>query len=166
MGINGSNDNEKRGMKNSIIARIKASKEIKDYIIWGAIAAVVNVGTFRLLVLGGMDYKVANISALVINRFFCYFTNKFFVFKTKSKNFVSMIKEMVSFFLSRLVSFFIDYFGVIFLVEFMKMNETIGKIFIAFVVIMSNFFFSKFFVFKKNKDMEEQNEINNSDSML
>lgn len=153
-------------MKNTTNSRNKDSKEIRNYIFWGIISAGVNIGIFRILVLVGLDYKVANIITLVINRFFCYFTNKFFVFKTKSENFISMMKEMLFFFLSRFVSFLMDYFGVIIMVEFLKMNETVGKITIALIVIISNYVFSKFLVFNKGNKRKGQNETNNSNSLL
>lgn len=138
------------------IDKYKISKELRDYAIWGVIAAFVNVGVFQILLLCDVDYKIANITALIFNRFFCYFTNKYFVFRTKCENATATIKEMISFFMARMVSFFIDYFGVIIMVEYIKMNELVSKLIVAFVVILTNYTFSKFVVFKKNNINEEE----------
>ena len=157
--------NKKNGYKN-IIEKLKNNREFRDYIIWGAISAVVNVGIFQLLVLLGTEYSIANIIALVLNRFFCYVTNKLFVFKTKCDNLWELIKEVVAFSAARMVTFFIDYFGVIILVEIFGMNAFISKLGIAVVVVLSNYGFSKFYVFKKIDTKRNKNETDNTDSLL
>lgn len=131
------------------IKNVKIKKEARDYIIWGVVAAVVNIGIFQLLLLCGINYRISNIIALLFIRFFCYFTNKFFVFKTKSENMIALLKEMTFFFLARMVSLFIDYFGVILLVEGFKAEKFASKLIVTFLVVLTNYLFSKFVVFKK-----------------
>lgn len=133
----------------------KIKKEISDYFIWGGIAAAVNVGMFQLLLLCGINYKISNIITLIFIRFFCYFTNKLFVFRTKSESMVAMFKEMAYFFLGRILSLFVDYFGVIFLIEGFEAEEFVSKFIIAFLVVLTNYSFSKFVVFRKKDGNEE-----------
>ena len=126
-------------------------KQVKDYIIWGIVATFVNVGLFKLLLVVGIDYKVANLSAIIFNRFFSYIANKLFVFRTKCKDIVELLQEMLSFFVARLVTLLIDYFGVYFLVEFFDIGAMKSKISVAVVVIVANYLLSKFFVFSKGR---------------
>lgn len=135
-------------MKIDSLVRKFKSKEFRDYLIWGVISAVVNIGIFRILVLIGIDYRMSNIVALLINRIFCYITNKLFVFRTRCKNILLLLYEFLVFMTARMITFFLDYFGVIILVEFMKLDSTVSKIITSVLVIISNYTFSKLYVFK------------------
>ena len=78
---------------------------------------------------------------------------KLFVFKTKTGSFFALVKEIVSFLVARLVTFIIDYYCVIFLVEILKLALLISKIITAILVIICNYIFSKVFVFKKQREI-------------
>lgn len=141
-------------MKNN--GRIGLRREQWDYIIWGAVSAILNVGGFHLLIFVGADYKVANIIILIANRFFCYITNKIFVFRTKCENGIQLLKEIVSFFLARFATLLLDYFGVILLSEKVGLNVILSKMIFTFLVVIFNYLLGKWFVFKKsNKDVKE-----------
>lgn len=135
----------------NLYKKIKDNKEFRNYVVWGIISALVNVGTFQLLVLFGVEYKIANIIALIINRIFCYITNKLFVFKTKADTIWNLIKEIIRFFFARLITFFIDYFGVILLTDVVKLKSIYSKIIVAIIVIICNYVFSKLIVFRNSK---------------
>lgn len=136
-----------------IIQRIKESGEFKSYILWGGLSAILNVVLFRVLTIAGLEYRVSNIITLLIVRLFCFLTNKFFVFKTKSKNFISLLKEIVVFLFAKMITFCMDYFGLILLVEVLEIDLLICKIFTSVLVIICNYIFSKFFVFKKKREI-------------
>lgn len=139
----------------SFIDRLKSSKEFRNYIIWGVISVIVNIVLFQILVTAGLRYRVANIITLIFIRFFCYTTNKLFVFKTRCGSVGALLKEMLYFFLARMVTFAMDYFGVIFLVEVIGLHPLVSKAGLSVVVIISNYLFSKLFVFTKGKASEE-----------
>ena len=142
-------------MIKGVYKKLKKNKEFRDYVIWGIISAIINVGFFEVFVLTGMEYRIANILTLLFSRIFCYITNKFFVFHTKCGNILTLLKEILSFFLARMVTFLMDYFGVIFLVEVIGVDPLISKLILSIVVIVSNYIFSKLYVFKKkDKDGE------------
>ena len=140
-------------MIKKLFQKVKDNKEFRLYIIWGVISSVLNVALFRLLMLAGIEYRVSNIITLIVVRVFCYLTNKFFVFRTKTKRLVELLKEIVSFSFVRMATFLMDYFGVIFLVEILKMDALFSKVITMVVVIICNYFFSKFFVFKRSEGM-------------
>ncbi len=99
----------------------------------------------------GIEYRIANISTLVSVRIFCYITNKLFVFRTKYDGFWNLIKEMISFFLARMITFLMDYYGVILLVEIIGLSSFYSKLITAVIVVISNYVFSKLFVFRRSK---------------
>lgn len=131
--------------------KITISREQRDYIIWGAASAVLNIGGFQLLIFMGADYKTANIITLIANRFFCYITNKIFVFRTKCDDWQQLIKEIVLFILARSVTFLMDYFGVVLLVEVIGIKSFISKAVLMVLVVLTNYLSGKWFVFKKDR---------------
>ena len=128
---------------------MKNTRKIRDYVIWGAVAFFVNIGVFKALLLWGLDYKIANLLALLFNRMFTYITNKLFVFKTKCKDLFSLIKEMTSFFAARMLTLILDYFGVCLLVEVLRLDALFSKVIVSAVVIITNYLLSELVVFKK-----------------
>lgn len=130
---------------------MRDKKKIKNYVIWGAVAAVVNIGMFQFLMLLGMDYKVANLLAVLFNRCFTYVTNKLFVFKTRCRNNTELAKEMLSFFMARMATLVLDFAGVYLLVEFLGMEALVSKIITAGAVIATNYILSDLLVFNKGK---------------
>jgi Predicted membrane protein len=131
--------------------KITINGEQRDYIIWGAASAVLNIGGFQLLIFMGADYKTANIITLIANRFFCYITNKIFVFRTKCDDWQQLIKEIVLFILARSVTFLMDYFGVVLLVEVIGIKSFISKAVLMVLVVLTNYLSGKWFVFKKDR---------------
>ena len=131
--------------------KITINGEQRDYIIWGAASAVLNIGGFQLLIFMGADYKTANIITLIANRFFCYITNKIFVFRTKCDDWQQLVKEIVLFILAWSVTFLMDYFGVVLLVEVIGIKSFISKAVLMVLVVLTNYLSGKWFVFKKDR---------------
>ena len=72
------------------------------------------------------------------------------VFENKFETINDYVKSFGKFISARAVTMLIEIAGVWFLVELIHMQDMLGKLFIQFVVIVLNYLFSKFFVFKKN----------------
>ena len=94
-----------------------------------------------------VDYRVATSLAWIISVLFAFFTNKKYVFKSEK----GFMKEMLLFFGARLLSYFIDLIGMIFLVEGLATNDTIAKVIVNIIVILVNYFISKWIVFRQTK---------------
>lgn len=141
-------------------------KEIVVYIIFGALTTFVNLATFFALEYvfgsGGKGYIVYNAIAWVVAVVFAYITNKLYVFRSKSWAFKLVIKESAQFLLARVFSFLVEEFGLILMVEVLKFGEysldlkliilsgeSVAKIVLSVIVIIMNYFFSKFIIFKK-----------------
>jgi putative flippase GtrA len=130
---------------------LEKKREMIQYIIWGVLSATLNVGLFQILILGSVDYRIANLITIIVVKIFCYVTNKFFVFRTPYEGLKVLLKEMLAFIFARGVTSVLDYVGVLVLVELFKCQEMFSKCVMAVVVVVVNYLFSKFFVFKKKR---------------
>ena len=126
-----------------------------QYIIWGVLSAILNVGLFQILILGSVDYRIANLITIIVVKIFCYVTNKIFVFRTPYEGLKVLLKEMLAFIFARGVTSVLDYVGVLVLVELVNCQEMLSKCIMAVVVVVVNYLFSKFFVFKKKGHNKE-----------
>lgn len=137
-------------------------KEIANYLIFGVATTLVNWITYSVLVKGfAMNEAVGNAIAVVVAVLFAFITNKIWVFDSKQKDFSSLAKEALSFFGSRAVTGVIEIIGVPAL-QSAGLNQSIfgikgmwAKIIISVVIIILNYIFSKFIVFRKAKPVAE-----------
>lgn len=129
----------------------KRNRELFNYIFWGIISAVLNVALFQFLVWSGIDYKVSNFFTLMFVKIFCYVTNKIFVFQTRCDNFLDLLKEMMLFIVARIATFLLEYFGVIFCMEVIRMDSLYSKIITSIFVVVINYLLSKLVVFKNTE---------------
>lgn len=130
---------------------MKRKQEVISYFIWGIISSLLNAGLFKGLLRFSMDYRIANIITLIAVKIFCYFTNKFFVFKTPYKGVWPLLKEIASFTVARTSTFVLDFAGVLFLVEVIGTDAFIAKCVMMVIVVIVNYVMSKKFVFKKEE---------------
>ena len=91
---------------------------------------------------------VSNIIAWLVSVIFAYFTNKLFVFESKSWN-SGVLGELLRFVGSRVTSGVIETVSLLVTVDILGWNGNIMKLFLAAIVIVLNYILSKFFVFKK-----------------
>ena len=83
---------------------MKDKREMTQYVIGGALSAILNVGLFQILILGSVDYRIANLITIIVVKIFCYVTNKFFVFRTPYEGLKVLLKEMLAFIFARAVT--------------------------------------------------------------
>lgn len=153
--------------------------EVLSYLFFGVLTTAVNFLAFWLVnLIKGGDYEhcvlttlnifsrsipvmwttVANAIAWVAAVLFAYITNKLFVFESKSKNPKVVIRELISFFGARLISFLIFEFALFSLLNTtMGINSYICKIITGIIVIIFNYIASKLVIFK-NKSKETDNK--------
>lgn len=134
---------------------MRRSSEIILYLIMGILTTVVNIATFFILVQIHMDYKLATTIAWAVSVLFAYVTNKIYVFKSKTKTRNALIKELFAFFWFRLLSYFIDIGSMILMVSTMNTNETLAKLIANIIVVVANYGFSKWFIFKQTKEKQQ-----------
>lgn len=128
----------------------KLSKGIIMYLIFGVLTTLLNflVFTYCDLILH-IDVLIANIIAWIAGVIFAFITNKFFVFESKSTNFLLILKESFSFITSRLLTLGLEE-GIIYIfITLLSFNSTIIKLIAQILVIIFNYILSKVVVFKK-----------------
>lgn len=130
--------------------RKQRNKEIFNYLFFGVLTTIVNIGTFYLLdrVLG-LQYLWANALSIILSILFAYVTNKVFVFNSKTDTLRAIMNEFIMFVSFRLLSGAIDMVSMWLLVDIVAIDTIGAKLVTQFIVVVLNYIFSKFFVFKK-----------------
>lgn len=131
-------------------------KEIINYLIFGVLTTIVSLTTYYLLVStilnpnNPIELQIANVISWITCVTFAYFTNRKYVFNSTNKN---IIKEMSSFYTSRLLVLLIDMLLMYIFVSKLHYNDKIVKIIVQVIVIITNYILSKLIIFK-NKTKE------------
>lgn len=132
--------------------------EIWNYLIVGVLTTVVSLAIkwgllFTILdAKNGFQVQVAVVVSWIGAVIFAYITNRIFVFKSKSKNY---LKEISSFVLGRVATLLMEMFIMWFFVTLLKLNSDAWVLVFTLVcqvlVTIFNYILSKLFVFKKEK---------------
>lgn len=126
------------------------TKEVIFYAIFGLLTTFVNVGVFYLFTkFVHLEENLANIIAIILAILFAYFTNKKLVFHSKACGLKENFNEFVKFILGRSFTMIIELVGFFVMFNILHIQELISKLTITILVIVLNFFISKFFAFKK-----------------
>ena len=143
-----------------IIELYKKYEEVVNYLVMGGLATVVNLGVKYALLFTILDaenptqLQISVIISWIAACLFAYFTNRIIVFKSKSKH---VIKEFLSFISARIFTLGLEMLIMFVFVTALKLNSDlwviIWSIVAQIVVIVANYFFSKLFIFKKEKNV-------------
>ena len=141
-------------------------KELLLYLVFGVLTTLVNFVAFAGFnkLLGQQAYLVSNAIAWIISVVFAYVTNKQFVFASKSFSPKVLAREFGEFLLARVFSFGVEEAGMWLFVDALGFRtmawqllgisvsgQMIAKVILAVIVVIMNYFFSKFIIFKKEK---------------
>lgn len=141
---------------------IEKYKEAILYLFWGGMSTIVSWGSYSIFVLifAGTRYNVAisNILSWICAVTFAFFTNKIWVFNSRSWKKSIVFPEIAKFLSARIFTGIIEIVGVPLFVN-MGLNQTIfgingmlSKIIVSVAVVILNYVFSKLFIFTKKKD--------------
>lgn len=124
------------------------NKEVILYLIFGVLTTLVDtivfyISNYKL----NIHYVVSTCLAWIFAVLFAYITNKIFVFSS-TKNNQNIFKEIFYFFSLRLVSLLLSIVFMLIMVNGLKIPEIISKLLVNVFVVISNYFFSKIFIFK------------------
>ena len=95
-----------------------------------------------------MNENIANLIAIPLSILFAYFTNRKWVFHTEAKGFKANFYEFIKFISGRALTMFIEFFGCMLLFK-TPIPAIVSKLTMNVIIIILNFFISKFFAFKK-----------------
>lgn len=127
------------------------TKEVILYIIFGVLTTIINLGSFYIMSeLLNWNENFSNLIAIIIAVLVAYITNKDFVFHSQAREKKEKIQEFIKFIAGRIFTMIVEFFGGMLLFQ-LPISEMISKLLITVIVIILNFFISKFFAFKINK---------------
>ena len=135
-----------------IIKIYRKYKEAIDYLFWGGVAFVLSMVLFYVFA-NVMDIyeQIANILSWIICVIFTYLTNRIFVFQSKVKGIKKIFKEFKDFVTARLLTLVMENVILFVMIDLLTVNNMVSKLVGQFVVIVSNYFLSKLWIFKKEK---------------
>lgn len=140
-------------MLKKIVNLYKKYKEIINYLIFGVLTTIISLAVYYFLTFTIINpenaflLQVANIISWIAGVLFAYFTNRKYVFDSKNEN---KLKEFGSFVGARLITLFMDMIIMYIGVSVLHGNDKILKLISQVIVIVSNYLFSKIFVFRKD----------------
>lgn len=135
---------------NSLLSLYNKYKEVILYLFFGVLTTIVSfVSYYFCSEVLQIHYLISNIISWVLAVAFAYVTNRIWVFKSKSNNLTSMLKEMFTFVNCRLLSGVIDMVVMFLLVDVLSINDLYAKLFTQVIVVILNYVFSKLIIFKK-----------------
>lgn len=126
-------------------------KELFFYGIFGVLTTLINIFSYYVFCdIFCVNYVISNIIAWILSVSFAFITNKIFVFNSRDFEIKNFIKEIISFFSSRIFTGLLDMGILFFWVTILGIEDMIVKVFSNVIVIILNFVLSKLFVFKKS----------------
>lgn len=137
------------------------AEEVLWYAFFGVLTTAVNFAVYlvmtRLVLKGFFEEHEAAVTlasnwiAWSVAVLFAFFVNKSYVFENKEGG-KSLLFQFGSFVLMRLASGVFENFVPTALVEWLHMHDIVAKALVAIVVIIANYFFSKFVAFRRKKN--------------
>jgi len=132
------------------------TKQVILYIVFGVLTTLVNLGSFYVMNdILNWDKNISNFIAIILAVLFAYITNKDLVFHSEAKTIKEKMHEFLKFIAGRTFTMIIEFLGGMLLFQ-LPIPEIISKLFITVLVVILNFFISKFFAFKKNEKFNEE----------
>ncbi len=127
----------------------KINFKYKNFIIYfivGSIATLINALSYYFYRMVINTYEINVILSWITSLIFAFYMNRKYVFQSQNK----IIKEFISFSISRLLTLFLELIFMYIFVDLFKMNDMSAKLINLVIVFISNYLLSKFLVFKKN----------------
>lgn len=142
-------------------------REFILYSVFGVVTTLANFFSYLIMkaIFGEERYLINNAVAWFVGVVVAFVTNKLFVFNSKSWKLKIALKEFAEFVAARLFSFGVEEAGMWLFMSVLNFSrfsiplviltvpgDIIAKLLISIVVVILNYFFSKFIIFKKNKE--------------
>ncbi|MBR6400443.1 MAG: GtrA family protein [Firmicutes bacterium] len=134
------------------------NRETISYLIFGVLTTIVNyfvsflVMHFCTNIRYDVRVNVATVVSWIAAVLFAYVTNKIYVFRSKTRDIKSILREMTAFFAARLLSFGFEIVWMNLTVNVLHWNFYISKLIAQVVIVILNYIFSKLFIFKKREE--------------
>lgn len=124
---------------------------ILKYLLFGTLTTLINLFSYILLYNKfGISNVISTITAWFFAVIFAFFTNKIFVFNSKSFNRRTFFYEILGFLGARIATGFIDIIIMYLTVDILSLNSSLWKSISNIIVIILNYIASKKYIFKKH----------------
>ena len=127
----------------------RKNEEVIKYLFFGGCGFFVALISYEIPRQLGLDIVPSNIISWIIAVIFMYLTNRTYVFKSNKKDKKSVTVEVVSFFVARLSTLLLETLCILLIAEVLHWGDLFAKCVGQFVVIVTNYILSKFWIFKK-----------------
>ncbi|KRM45842.1 GtrA family protein [Lentilactobacillus parafarraginis] len=137
-----------------IITLYHQYQEVISYLFWGVVTTVVNLAVFQIFqVFTNWNYMINNTIAWFISVLVAYLSNRAYVFHSTTTGLSAYLREITSFFGGRLAVLVLEQ-GILFVgITLMHGGPFIVKIIDNVIVVILNYFWSKWAVFRDKKKM-------------
>lgn len=123
-------------------------RQVLLYGIFGVFTTAINIVAFIVLE-KLMPYLIANVIAWIVSVLFAFFTNKYYVFQSKSFDTDVWLRELWEFILARTSTGLIDFIGMFILISCLQINALISKTVLNLIIIIGNYVLSKYWIFRQ-----------------
>lgn len=136
---------------------LKKHREFLLYAAFGVGTVAADMGTYALTV-EPLGIRRANALGWCAAVLFAFFTNKYFVFQKRHEGLSVSFREFLEFVGARLLSLGVQVFGMEAMVKagldrkLFGVQGGVAKVLITVVVILINYIFSKFLIFRRKKE--------------
>lgn len=127
-------------------------RELASYVFWGVMTTAVNYVSYTLLTEGlRVHYLAGTGIAWALSVLFAFFTNKIFVFQSKSWAWRVALRELWQMVASRLFSLGLEMAIMWFFVDTLGCPHLVVKLAANVVVVIVNYILSKWVIFKAGR---------------
>ena len=124
--------------------------EVFRYAIVGGLTTLVGYGSFWVMAYPiALEANVSNFLSINLAIVFAYWANRFFVFISPNKGIRGVIKEFLAFYSARGLTIVVELLGVFVLTTLLKADPMVSKLAVSVLVVVLNYFISKYWVFRK-----------------
>ena len=152
--------------KLKVLMKKVCNKEVISYLIFGILTTIVNITiSYLLKAICKLDGNIASTIGIICSILFAYFTNRKWVFHSYANTTKEKWAEFGKFILGRAFTMIVEIVGVFLLNDVIhsfydmfsdNIAYLINKVLITVIVIILNFFISKFFAFKDLSKKDEK----------
>ena len=122
------------------------------YLFIGGCTTLVNLVVFTVLCrIVHLDVNISNIISVAVSILFAYVANKLVVFRSHCSSLGELAAECARFIGARLATMVIEVGGVYVLYNIIHQDELIAKLETQVLVVIGNYFISRFIVFRDRK---------------
>ena len=149
----GADAGEAAGGLRSRIWKLLTSEGMR-YLFIGGCTTMVNLVVYAILCrVVKLNVNISNIISVSVSILFAYVTNKLIVFRSHCNSLRELAAECARFIGARLATMVIEVGGVFVLYEILHQNEMVAKLATQVLVVIGNYFISRFIVFRdRNQD--------------